>query len=1085
MADAVRVYGSGGGGKSGGGGGGAKEEPNTLRSNTTVRALNLISYGPCYGLVNASKSIFMNDTQLQANDGSYNFSGVMWEQRTGEADQAHISGFTSSANSFSVNTEVKYNEPIIRTLQGPIDACRVTVALPSLAYQDPQNGNLLKAFVAFNLYKRKYGTVPWIGEHYVTYYDKCVSEYNESFRVNLGGSDDWEIKYERGIADSEETNLQNKTFWATTTILTDAKFAYPNCGMVGLTLDAKQFGTSVPTVAFHWKGVIVKVPSNYDPVARTYTGLWDGNFVTAWTNNPAWLCYSILTDVGYGLGEVISEDSVDKFSLYQIAQYCDEMVPDGYGGTEPRYTFNYQFNTSMDAFAFLQILAASFRGMVYYAAGTIRFRCDMPADPVRVYTDANVIGGFQYEGSGLSARHSRVAVTWFDPTDMCRPAVEIVDDPESIERYGVNETAITAYGCTSRGLAHRFALWILDTEKTATEILSMEVSWDGAALEPGDIIGVADKNYAGIENAALVVSSTTTSLTLDRPVTITGSSDKAWINCADGTLELRDLTNSPGTSTIVTFVEPLTSLPVEGARVGFSSDAANIRQFRITSGKELSPERFLIVGTLHDPDKYGRIENGLALDPKSYSAYSKDKPSTPTSLAFSEYFFKYESLIRSGVTLTLRPAEGGPAAGSYEFQIRRANSDWVSSGQSISTTHSFSDVDAGTYEMRCRAISLIGVIGDWLTITSELFGQSRYPSDVTNLSLNVLGQSSNLSWSQNTDVDFSYYTIRQSPLTSGAEWSSANLVVERVTGTSIQVPTIEGTYLVKAVNLAGNQSANAALAVNDIYGTYGLNAVSAVSDYPTWDGASEGVTKVGTTNKLDAGRTSGIYYFSMSGASGSVTSSALDVLSTSDILALSNIYGNVGTLDLGAAYRCYVSALVDAYGEAVGIYWRDLGLWKDLGLWSPVSPSDWSVWIEVQTTKDDPTSPSAVWTEWQRLTVGYYEARGFRIRMILNSFTAFVLPVVEDATLTIDMEDRIYSDKSLVSSTGGTSVSFSPPFKEISGVGITAQNMATGDYFLYLSAPDVNGFTIQFKNSSGVSISRTFDYIAAGYGTEI
>lgn len=1054
MTQVIKPYGSGSGGKAGGGASRvAQEDPNTLQSNTIARTVHVISWGPCGGLHNSDKSIFLDDTALQASDDTYNFSGVSWEQRTGEPDQAYVAGYPSSATTVSVNTEVTKASSVTRTYTGPLDAVRVTVGLPYLAYQNTSNGDLLKTTVSFSLYKRENGTATWTKALDVTYNDKCVSTFNESFRIPLGGTSDWDIKFERNTDDSTESNLQNKTEWAFTTRLIDGKFQYPNCGLVAMTVDAKLFGSSIPSAVFDWDGLILQIPSNYDPETRSYTGIWDGTFTTGWSDNPAWVLYSLLVDRDFGLGQYISETKVDKYLLYSISQYCDEMVDDGFGGTEPRYTFNYQFNAHMSAFAMLQIVAASFAGVVYYNSGNISFMVDMPSDPVRMYTESNVKNGlFTYESTSLSSRHSVAMVTWNDPDDMCRSAVEMVVDHELLERFGWRETSVIAYGCTSRGQAHRVGRRILEIEKSESTTVNFEVGWDSCGVVPGDIVEVYDTSYQGEDVSGRIISWDSNSITLDREVVIDIAYSPYTLSfmAADGTLETRTITNPSSVTDLITFTEALTTEPIYGARWGISSAAVSGKPYRVIGIKRTAPGDYVITALEYDESKYARIDEGLVLDAKQYSIYNKDKPKAPTALEVSEYLYKYDFTLKSGITVTWTPSEvNKELVRGYEVQIQIANGDWRSLGETTGTTLSIKDVDTGEHNVRVRAISFVGIQGDWYTKNVTLFGVAAAPEDVSNFRIAVLGDTSTLSWDANTDLDISHYKIKYSPLTSGASWAASTLLVEKVSNTSIQVPTQPGTYLIKAVDYTNVESASPAVVVTTTGSITNMNAVAALSDWPSWSGTLSNLTLDGTSLELDAAGV-GTYTFA-------------------------------SYYDLGSVYVSRVSVAVDAYSGLTSGTWSSFGAWSTLGAWSSADTSNWNVKVQLRYTSDDP-SGTPTWTDWMDLVVGDYEARAFEFKIVVENYTDGITTVVDDATITIDMPDRTYSEKGITSSTSGTSVTFDPEFRAIAGVNITMQNGATGDYFEYTSAPTTTGFTILFKNAAGSAISRDFDYTVVGYG---
>lgn len=1055
------AQGSGSSGKSGGGSGRvAREDPNSLQSNSIVRVINLVSVGPCVGLVDADKSIFIDKTALMASDDSYNFSGISWEQRTGEATQDYLTGFTALASTETVNVDVLKATPVIRTVAGPIDAVRIVVGLPNLAYQSPTTGDLTKTTVSFKLSKRVNGTSTWTDSVVHTYTDKCVSLFQEGFRIELGGTDDWDLKFERTTDDSTESNLQNKTQWSYTTLLTDGKFQFPYCGLVGMTISAKQFGSNQPVVGFDWYGLIVNIPSNYDPATRVYTGVWDGTFTTGWTDNPVWLLYGFLTNKEWGLGEQISEADVDRYSLYAIAQYCDEMVDDGFGGKEPRFTFNYQFTNSTDAYAMLQSIAASFRGYVYYAAGSIGAFCDMPGDSVMSFSPSNVIGGdFVYEGTGLSARHSVVLVTWFDPDNFCEQAVEVVDDPDSLDLYGWRELSVTAIGCTSRGQANRFGKWILDTEKYATQTVSFKVAWDGASLSVGDIIDVCDPVYSTVRFGGRVSSyiPSATELTIDEPVNLdNGAPFVLSVMTKSGLFENKTLTNSGGTTDVLTFATALSGEIVDGASWKLSSSIVAPRQFRVMGISEQEPGVYAITGLIYDPTKYARVEDGIILEPISYTRYGKEPPKPPTAIDYSEYMYKYDFGLRSALSVTVTPNSDSSMTRGYEIQVQPVDGVWISSGEVLGTSADFREIEAGGYNIRARAIDILGNAGAWsATKYAILFGSAAPPGDVDDFVLHVVGDNSFLSWTANTDLDFSHYTIRFSALTTGATWEASSLIRNNITSTDIQVPTQIGTFLIKAVDLSGTESTNATLIANTIDSITKLETDVAISDYPSWSGTKTDCEVSGTTLVMSTGETLATYDMTLSGS---------------------------GYYDLGEIYNCRISSFLDAYAADLSATWGTLGTWGSLGTWALSGSTDWSVKVYVSLTSDDP-SGTPTWSDYTELMVSDYTLRAFKIRIAMTRTVLTITPVIGDLTLSLLMPNRTIGDKNITSSTGGTAITFDPVFRHLFSVGITAQDMATGDYFEYTSAPDVDGFTIRFKNASGTAISRTFDYIAVGYGS--
>jgi hypothetical protein len=386
---------------------------------------------------------------------------------------------------------------------------------------------------------------------------------------------------------------------------------------------------------------------------------------------------------------------------------------------------------------------------------------------------------------------------------------------------------------------------------------------------------------------------------------------------------------------------------------------------------------------------------------------------------------------------------------SYKVQRQRADGNWETWTTS-NTTIDLSDCDAGDWNFRVCSIGYNGLASDWFSKTVTLYGMAAAPSDVSNFRMSVLGDIATLFWDANTDLDLSYYHIKYAPVTTGATWSTAVDLLPNVTGTSVQVATMIGTYLIKAVDLSGTESDNATMVVTTVASLSGFNAVSAVSDWPSWGGTHSGTEVNSGVLKLAAADTSGTYTFA-------------------------------NTTDLGDIYTSRLSATIDAYGENVGNTWASVTSWDALAAWSDVSPSTWSATVQLRYTTDNPAG-NPTWTNWTDLIVGDYTARAFQFRVILTSTDGNVIVVVADVTATIDMPDRRESVSGIVAPTTGKAIVFSPSFRGIPAVGITVQNSQSGDTFQYSSGPSVSGFTIKFLDKNGTGVSRTFDYIADGFG---
>lgn len=614
------------------GGSEATEEENSLRSSATARVIDLISEGPTEGIVDGLKGVYLNQTPVQAQDGSYNFSGVYFTERTGETDQDWISGFPAAETEVGLNTEVKYDFPITRTISdASTDAIRVKINVPQLSDLDTDSGDLRGSKVELQILVKTATGTGFVLAKNVTIEGKNVAPYERSIRIDLpSGGAPWDVRVVRITEDSDRSSLSNSTVWTGYTQIVDAKLSYPDTALAALLVDARQFGNRVAERTYHYKGIHSPVPSNYNPVTREYTGIWDGTFKSAYHNNPAWVLYALKTNKRYGLGDFISPEAVDKFGLYEIGQYCDELVPDGYGGTEPRYTFNGVIRSRTEAAKVLDNVASVFRGMLYWGAGAVTTTADMPSTAKKLVTPANVLEGtFTYSGTPLSARSSSVAVTWANPADLGKTSVLIVQRDDLIRKFGDRRREISAVGCTSRGQAQRVAEWILYTEEYETEIVTYQASLDHANVRPGTIVSIADPSYAGARMGGRLVSVTDDPngavFVLDGAVTMDASENYSIsIMNPDGEIKSFDLVNPDDTVTTVTASTDFAAagdVPEAGAMWIITGSDVAPRDFRVISNIEKKKNVYEITGTIYNDSKYGFVERNLDLDPGDFTVF--------------------------------------------------------------------------------------------------------------------------------------------------------------------------------------------------------------------------------------------------------------------------------------------------------------------------------------------------------------------------------------------------------------------------------------------------------------------------------
>jgi predicted phage tail protein len=801
-----------------------REDPNTLQSRSTARFLDLWCEGPIVGLKDADKSIYFNDTPLMNQDGSYNFSGISWSKRLGlpYPAQTHMPGFPAVSNAISLGgssgTKVTVAAgPVVATINNPqADAAVIKLSTPILTYQD-QFGNLGGYGVGFRIY------VKVNGGSYVVAVDsaingKCTSPYVRDYRVTLPpGGAPWTIKVERTYPDVT-ANVHNDLYFVSLTEVIDSKFTHPNSAYIGITIDTAQFSGGAPARSYQVQGLIIKLPSNYNPVTRNYTGAWDGTFTTGYSNNPAWAYYDMLTNNRYGLGLPATAVDPWKWDLYAIAQYSDGVdgsgnfvgVDDGAGGREPRYQCNMLLNTRQEAYAVVNTMTSIFRGMSFWSSGAIRPTADMPKSPVKLVTNSNVLNGeFKYEGTALKARHSEVKVIWNDPADSYRAAVAFVDDQEAVARYGVRQTDLVAYGSTSNGQSIRAGKWVIDTEKTQTETVHFRGGLDMADLFPGDVVNVVDENYAQSVFGGRALDCTSTSITLDKSFIILPSTAYTLqVMLPDGTLASKALTNAAGSADIVTWSGAMSQVPLSGAVWAITSSALQPRQFVIISNTEVDAVTFEFMALFYDPAKYDRVENGVVIPTPIYNATPTGVILPASNATAVMRLYVNGSAIRASALVSWSKSDDSRVY-LYEVQVKGPNDPtWVSLGETSFTTIEYQDTVEGDHDFRIRAKGLNNKYSEWLELDGVNLTTAVAPADVVGITPVFDPSGIAFKWTPNTDLNLDHYEIRR-----GASWAAAVLVSQQADTTYVEKGVAAGsyTYWVKAVTAPqGIYSANAA-----------------------------------------------------------------------------------------------------------------------------------------------------------------------------------------------------------------------------------------------------------------------------------
>ncbi|EEW0065215.1 host specificity protein J [Escherichia coli] len=708
-------------GKGGGKGHTPVEAKDNLKSTQMMSVIDAIGEGPVEGPVKGLQSILVNKTPLTDTDGNPVIHGVTAVWRAGEQEQTPPEGFESSGAETALGVEVTKAKPVTRTITSAnIDRLRVTFGVQSLV-QTTSQGDRNPASVRLLIQLQRNGN--WVTEKDVTINGKTTTQFLASVILDNLPPRPFNIRLVRETADSTTDQLQNRTLWSSYTEIINVKQCYPNTAIVGLQVDAEQFGGQQMTVNYHIRGRIIQVPSNYDPEKRTYSGIWDGSLKPAYSNNPAWCLWDMLTHPRYGMGKRLGAADVDKWALYAIGQYCDQRVPDGFGGTEPRMTFNAYLSQQRKAWDVLSDFCSAMRCMPVWNGQTLTFVQDRPSDVVWPYTNSDVVVddngvGFRYSFSALKDRHTAVEVNYTDPQNGWQTSTELVEDPEAILRYGRNLLKMDAFGCTSRGQAHRAGLWVIKTGLLETQTVDFTLGSQGLRHTPGDIIEICDNDYAGTLTGGRVLSidAASRTLTLDREVTLpqTGTATVNLINGSGKPVSV-DITAQPAPARIQVSALPdgVATYGVWGLKI----PGLRRRLFRCVAIRENTDGTFAITAVQHVPEKEAIVDNGASFEPLSGSLNSVIPPAVQhltveVSAADGQYLAqaKWDTpRVVKGVSFSLRLTSG-----------RGDDSRLVTTAITADTAHRFSGLPPGEYTLTVRAINSYGQQGEPATTTFRI-----------------------------------------------------------------------------------------------------------------------------------------------------------------------------------------------------------------------------------------------------------------------------------------------------------------------------------------------------------------------------
>jgi len=1060
----------------GGGGGGSTRTPteagDNLNSTAYAKLIDLLCEGEIQGLRDGLKSIYLNNTPLQNPDNTYNFQNVTVITRNGTQAQSYIPGFDDVSDEKGVGVTVQQATPVVRSITDTtVNAVRVTITVPALQQFNDQgdiNGTNVRLQIA----------VQYNGGGYTTVIDDTIAgrtadSYQRDYLVNLSGAFPADIKVTRITADSGSAKLQNAFSWSSYTEITYAKLRYPNSALVALRVDAEQFN-NIPSRSYLIRGLKVRIPSNATvdmvthPGRLTYAGIWDGTFQAAtYTNDPAWCLFDLLTSSRYGFGDHIDTAQLDKWAFYAASVYSNELVSDGYGSTEPRFSCNINIQTAEDAYKLINDMCSVFRVMPYWSTGSLTVSQDRPADSSYLFTLANISEeGFNYQGSSQKTRATVAVAKYFD-LDLRDEAYEVVEDQAAIVRYGVITKEITAFACTSRGQARRLGEWLLYSEGYETEVVNFTASIDaGVLVRPGQIIEISDPVRAGLRRGGRIVSATTTTVTVDDTTQTdlsAGASPTLSVVLPDGTVETRAVSLRNGA--VLTVSPAFSAAPNANSVWIYQTSDVQTSTWRVLTVQEQEGAQYAITALAHNASKYAYIERDVPLQQRDVTNLN-EAPDAPGNLRGSELLYESNDRVLSKLLVSWRPVV---TINQYLIRYRQQNGNWASAVVER-PDYEILDTSPGNYEIQVYSINAAGKQSTQpANLTFTAYGRTAAPSDVTGVTLVPIDEASAiLSWTLAPDLDVRVggkVLIRHSPALVSATWDQATDIVPSAAGsqTQKQVPILEGTYLLRFEDSSGVRSVNSAMVVADLPEP---QPRLLVEEY-----AEDQITPTPFTGtKVDMSYDGTLDGLILNSSGGSVLSEGS--------------YNFSSTLDLGGVFDANLQRRF-----VTRAYLPD-GLWDSKpGLvdeWPAIDEDNLdgvNATLYVRATPDNPSS-SPTWGAWREFANAILRGRGFQFKVIANSSDPAQNIVIDELGALVELQQRVEQSAILTSGTGTYSVVYANAFYQAPSVGITGFDMATGDYFTIASVTRT-GFQVTFRNSAGTAVSRQFTYTAIGYGREV
>ena len=1090
-------------------------QADNLASTAFANILDMLSEGEIEGFPSARdysrgtdnynkallKDVFLSDTPVlrsgadvtDLSDSDYNFKGVTVDARYGTNSQTYIKRFDATENVISVNTEVKQATPVTRQITDTnVDAVRVAIAVPRLE-RGTNEGDILGTSVSFNI------QLQYNGGGYTTVKQASISgrtadKYERDYIIDIDGAFPVDLRVVRTSGDSTDTVVSPTIFTAYTELIYQ-KLRYPNSALAGLRFQAEQFN-SIPSRSYRIRGVKVKIPNNatvdQDTGRLTYSGAWTGTFGAAqWTTCPAWILYDLLISKRYGFGDHVAEAQLDKFAFYSASQYANALVDDGFGGQEARFSCNALIQNQYEAYKLVNDLCSVMRTQPFWATGALTLTQDKPTDATYLFNRSNVLEpGFSYAGSDLKTRHTVAVVSYLD-LETREQAYELVEDRAAIEKYGWVATQIKAFACTSRGQANRLGQWILYSEQYETDVISFTASIEaGVLVRPGAVIDVQDPVRAGSRLGGRIVASGANTINVDDETGLPSDNATLSVMLPDGSLETKNIISRTGT--LITVDENWSTQPQANSVWVIQTDAVETQQYRVLTVQEKEGHLYAITGLSYNASKYDHVERGYQLSSRSITTLNP-VPSPPEAPQASEKFYAANDKAKVKIIVSWAAVKGIP---QYKVRYRADDDNWETQ---IVTKPDIEILDtrAATYAIEIYSINSLGrQSSDFTSLTFNAVGKTAVPADVQGLTFEATSdKEGTLSWNESTDLDVIHggkVYIRHSGKTDGSgSWSNSVDLINGIAGssTSAKIPLVDGEVLVKFADDGGRFSANETSLIILLPETRNkllLQSRREDQDSPPFQGTDTNTfysdeydaLTLQSTERIDD-KTDNIDLWGKLDSLGDTESSG--EYAFANTLDLENVF----SLDLKRQFVTrgfYPDDLIDDKTANIDTWGKFDGDVAD-----KVNAK-----LYLRKTDDDP-SGSPTWGNWGEFVNGTFKARAFQFKTELTSTDTGQNILVDELGYIAELERRTESSEEAVSSgTGAKAITFANQFftgtasllgsnSKLPSIGITAQNMQSGDYFT-VSSVSATGFSVNFYNSSDTGVSRNFNWSAVGYG---